>query len=232
MAIAANKQFGQNFLIDNNVIHKILNYIQWGDRNLEIGPGRCAFTTEIIKLTSNLTLIEIDKSLIPEIKSKCGAEINVINDNCLKCNLNYDVIFSSLPYNISSEFILKLCTETQYKRCYLILQKEFVDRLIASHNNKTYGALSVVIQLSAEAKFLCNISKTCFRPIPQVESAFAIFIFKQTLTKGFVNFIFKCFAQRRKKLSNVVNVTCELRADQIPPKEFTKLYEEHCASQC
>jgi 16S rRNA (adenine1518-N6/adenine1519-N6)-dimethyltransferase len=232
MSVIANKQFGQNFLIDNNVIQKILNYIQWGDRNLEIGPGRCAFTAEIMKLTSNLTLIEIDKSLIPEIRFKCGNEINLINDNCLKCNLNYDVIFSSLPYNISSEFILKLCTETQYKRCYLILQKEFVDRLIAMHNNKTYGALSVVIQLSAEVKFLRNISKTCFRPIPQVESAFASFTFQRTLTKDFVNFVFKCFAQRRKKLSNVVNVKCELRADQMPPKDFLSLYEEHRASQC
>ena len=227
----ANKQFGQNFLIDNNVITKILKHVQWGDRNLEIGPGKCAFTTEIIKLTNNLTLIEIDKSLISEIEFKCGDKVSLINANCLQCDLDYDVIFSSLPYNISSEFILKLCTEARYKRCYLILQKEFVDRLIAHHNNKTYGALSVIIQLSADVKFICNISKKCFRPIPQVESAFASFIFQRTLTKEFVDFVFQCFAQRRKKLSNVVNVKCELRADQIPPKDFIELYEEHRASK-
>lgn len=228
----ANKQFGQNFLIDNNVINKVLSYVEWSDRNLEIGPGKCAFTNQIIKLTSNLTVIEIDNTLISEIQEKCGHAIQLINNNCLKCNLDYDVIFSSLPYNISSEFILKLCTESNYKRCYLILQKEFVERLIAKHNNKTYGALSVLIQLSATVKFICNISKTCFRPIPQVESSFASFIFTKHLSQDFVNFVFKCFSQRRKKLSNVINVSCELRADQIPPAQFEILYEEHNASKC
>jgi 16S rRNA (adenine1518-N6/adenine1519-N6)-dimethyltransferase len=226
----ANKEFGQNFLVDHNIINKILSYIEWGDTNLEIGPGKCAFTSRIINLATNLTVIEIDKSLIPNIKLQCGDKINIINENCLGCNLDHEVIFSSLPYNISSEFILKLCTETSYKRCYLILQKEFVDRLASPCGNKTYGALSVIAQLACDVKLLYNISKTCFRPIPKVESSFASFMFKQQLSKDFVNFVFKCFQQRRKKLSNVVNVQCDLRADQISPEKFQELYGEHISA--
>lgn len=219
------KYLGQNFLVDKNMVRKIASYIVLENNNIEIGPGRGALTEAVLKNNPNcsLKLIEKDHALIDFLKQSYD---NVICADCLDCDLNCDVIFSSLPYNISSSFILKLCESVQYKKCYLILQMDFINRLIAKPS-KEYGALSVLAQLHAKMKLLCSISNQCFYPIPNVLSGFLLLEFQQSLSKGFIDFVFKCFAGRRKKLRNVVKVNCDLRADQIFPEEYLVLYDEY-----
>ena len=136
------KKYGQNFLIDKNILSKITNLISEENLSiLEIGPGDGKLTDKIIlKKPSSLTLIEIDKDLIENLNKKyCGnSEINIINENILDYQIKkkYDLIISNLPYNISSQVLVKLSI-MNYTPDTLILmfQKEFAQRLLAQKLN-------------------------------------------------------------------------------------------------
>jgi 16S rRNA (adenine1518-N6/adenine1519-N6)-dimethyltransferase len=240
----AKKHLGQNFLVEKNIVKKIVSQIILEKDNIEIGAGHGVLTDLLmVKYPhSTLRIIEKDSDLANQLKTRYA---NVLCDDCLGCDLSCDVIFSSLPYNISSEFILKLCQFTRYKICYLILQLEFIERMIATRGKK-YGALSVIAQLHARLDFKFSISRTCFSPAPQVTSGFIIIHFQQLLSKDFVNFVYKCFQTRRKKFSNTsvgamiidkakdqsieqiseaIGFSMDLRPDQISPQQYMKMYE-------
>ena len=116
MSIILKRKFGQNFLIDKNILNKIYKLIHSENLSiLEIGPGDGNLTDKIIlKKPSNLTLIEVDKDLIGKLSKKFKhiKNIEIINDDILKYNLNrdFDLVISNLPYNISSQILVKLST--------------------------------------------------------------------------------------------------------------------------
>ena len=116
----AKKHLGQNFLVDINVVKKIGALIILKNRNIEIGSGTGILTREVLCNNPNkdLCIIEKDTNLAKILRQ---TYVNIICEDCLKCDLNCDILFSSLPYNISSKFILKLCSNTIYDKCYLIL---------------------------------------------------------------------------------------------------------------
>ena len=215
--IKAKKSLGQNFLVDENIINKIINVINITDKNiLEVGPGTGNLTNGILKKKPNSFLvIEKDNNLAKKLEKRFQNKINVINNDILKINENLLcvkplTVFGNLPYNISTEILIKWIMNMDYKKSwfnYLVLmfQKEVADRIISNFNNKTYGRLSIIANWRLNIKKICDINRHCFSPKPKVESSLLLLEPK----KNFLNFenpknletitrIF--FMHRRKKI--------------------------------
>ena len=215
--IKAKKSLGQNFLVDENIINKIINVIDITNRNiLEVGPGTGNLTNEILKKNPNSFLaIEKDNSLAKELEKRFQNKVSIINNDILKINENSLsikplTVFGNLPYNISTEILIKWIMNMDYKKSwfnYLVLmfQKEVADRIVANYNNKTYGRLSIIANWRLNIKKICDINRHSFSPKPKVESSLLILEPK----KNFLNFknpknlekitrIF--FMHRRKKI--------------------------------
>ena len=215
----AKKSLGQNFLIDENVINKIINLIDITNRNiLEVGPGTGNLTKEILKKNPNSFLaIEKDRNLAEELKKRFQNRVNIINNDILKINENSLsvkplTVFGNLPYNISTEILIKWIMNMNYKRSwfsYLVLmfQKEVADRIVSNFNNKTYGRLSIIANWRLNIEKICDISRHCFSPKPKVESSLLLLkpkknflSFKSPKNLEKITRIF--FMHRRKKIKS------------------------------
>ena len=217
MKIQAKKSLGQNFLIDKNVIDLISNLEEIKDKSiLEVGPGTGNLTSNLIKKKpKKIFVIEKDNKLAILLKKNFNKEISIINEDILKIDekkLCKDklIVFGNLPYNISTEILIKWIMNMHYKKSwfdYLILmfQKEVADRIISKFNNKTYGRLSIIANWRLNIKKICDIGPHCFSPKPKVESSLLLLKPKE----NFINFespknlekitrIF--FMHRRKKI--------------------------------
>ena len=176
------KRLGQHFLHDGNIINKIVDTIKLNkkDRFLEIGPGEGVLTKSLYKKIKEVYLIEKDKDLIPFLTQQYEdiKNVHIINDDILKYDLfklmNKEFrIIGNLPYNISTEIIFKvIALAPKIKDIHFMLQKEVVDRIVASPGTKIYGRLSIMTQLYFNVKKLFNISANVFTPKPKIESAY------------------------------------------------------------
>ena len=179
----AKKSLGQNFLIDSNIIRKIIGLTNVFDKNiLEIGPGKGALTDEILKnKPKSLTLIEKDNLLSNELKLKYNdnKKITIYNKDVLKFNfekkLKKDtIIFGNLPYNIASQILVNIIKfkkwPPKYSSLIFMFQKEMADRIIGNYGTSKYGRLSILTnyRLSVLNKF--KISPNCFFPKPKIDS--------------------------------------------------------------
>lgn len=207
------KRFGQNFLIDKNIQKKIASLIPKKNSSIiEVGPGDGRLTEEIINtIPKSLILIEIDKDLIPKLESKFSENeyIKIINIDILKYNYdnNTDLIISNLPYNISSQILIKIClNEYLPKNLIFMFQKEFALRLI----DKKLNSLNSLINCFYNISFNFNVSKNCFRPIPKIDSTVLSFSKKKKFLlekgeiSGFIDFKRKLFSHKRKSLKNTL----------------------------
>ena len=183
MKIYAKKSLGQNFLIDSNIIKKIIGLTNVFDKNiLEIGPGKGALTDEILKnKPKSLTLIEKDNLLSNELKLKYNdnKKITIYNKDVLKFNfekkLEKDtIIFGNLPYNIASQILVNIIKfkkwPPKYSCLIFMFQKEMADRIIGKYGTSKYGRLSILTnyRLSILNKF--KVSPNCFFPRPKIDS--------------------------------------------------------------
>ena len=184
--IKAKKSLGQNFLIDQNIINKIVNIIELKNRNiLEIGPGTGNLTEGILKKNPKKVLVvEKDNDLTSLLKEKFKNKIEVINKDVLKIdeNLLSDqtlTVFGNLPYNISTEILCKWILNIKEKIWfdYLILmfQKEVADRIISDFNTKSYGRLTILANWRLDIKKICDVKPTSFSPRPKIESTILFF---------------------------------------------------------
>jgi len=187
--IKAKKSLGQNFLIDPNIIKKIISL--GGDNNkhiIEIGPGTGNLSQKIISITKpkKLSVIEKDKRLcdLLEIRFKDHSNFEVFNDDILNFNLDKiltknSIIFGNLPYNISTQILVKLIKSKiwppKFKKLVLMFQKEVAERIVAKCNTSNYGRLSVISKWRFNIKEGFDISKHCFSPKPKVESTVLLF---------------------------------------------------------
>ena len=239
------KKFGQNFLIDKNILNKINSKIKDKEKNiLEIGPGNGCLTDFILKSKPNkLTLIEIDEDLIFILKNKYKEKnISIVHSDFLKdekiLNQKYDLVVSNLPYYISSQILIKLClSNNRPKRMILMFQKEFADRLIS----KNLNSLNSVIKCFFEIKKLFLISKNSFFPIPNVNSAMLEFnklkdpLLLDNEINGYIDFKRKIFNKKRKILKTVIkgyhnfDIPIELlkqRAEALSLEEFINIFKK------
>ena len=184
--IKAKKSLGQNFLIDQNIIDKIVNILELKNKNiLEIGPGTGNLTEGILrKNPKKVLVVEKDNNLTNLLKEKFKNKIEVINKDILKIDENLLsaqtlTVFGNLPYNISTEILCKWILNNKEKIWfdYLILmfQKEVADRIISDFNTKTYGRLTILANWRLHIKKICDISPSSFQPKPKIDSTVLFF---------------------------------------------------------
>ena len=237
------KNYGQNFLIDQNIIRKICNLVSSRDlKIIEIGPGDGRLTAQLLHYEPReLKIIEIDPDLIHILKSKFNKNknIKIINENILNYSLieNVDLIISNLPYNISSQILVKICLiENPPNNLILMFQKEFAERLL----EKKLNSLNSLVNCFYEIKNSFNVVKNCFRPIPKIDSTVLSFrrkkniLLKKNEINKFIKFKRNLFSHKRKTLNNLLKdydfdrekFDLKLRIEEINLKELIKLFRE------
>ena len=237
------KKYGQNFLIDQNIIKKICNLLL--SKNLkiiEIGPGDGRLTEQLLHYEpKELKIIEIDPDLIPILKLKFdkNQNIKIINENVLNYQLTeeIDLIISNLPYNISSQILVKICImENLPNNLILMFQKEFAERLI----DKKLNSLNSLVNCFFEINNSFNVGRNCFRPVPKIDSLVLSFKRKKEIllekneVNKFIEFKRNLFSHKRKTLNKLLKdykfnkekYDLSLRIEQIKLKELLNIFRE------
>lgn len=243
----AKKRFGQNFLVDQNIIQQIVKSINpaQNDTIIEIGPGLGALTKPILHCVKELNVIELDRDIIPKLLKNCQPCNNLddklkvhqcdvlkfdFREFCVSKKINNDLrIIGNLPYNISTAILFRLLKDrTLIRDMHFMLQKEVVERISSPPGNRVYGRLSVMIQSYFRTTPLFVVPCSAFSPAPKVESAILQLEpddrFSQDIEdyKSYENLVRDAFSHRRKTLSNNLKRRCttdQIRAANIDPAQ-------------
>ena len=221
--IKAKKSLGQNFLIDKNVLDKIVSLIEIENKSiLEIGPGTGNLTSCILKNNpKKLILVEKDKYLANLLKKKFETNVVIINEDILKIDenkLHKDklIVFGNLPYNISTEILAKWVLNLDDKNFWfdsliLMFQKEVADRIISKFNSSKYGRLTILANWKLDIVKICDIKAGSFSPRPKINSSLLFFkpkknFYKFQNSKNLEKITRIFFNQRRKKIKTPFNI--------------------------
>ena len=257
MFIKAKKSLGQNFLIDREVLEKIVSITDIANKEvLEIGPGSGNLTTYILKQKpKKLYVVEKDDDLAILLKEKFDTEIEIINDDILKVsesNISEQKlsVFGNLPYNISTEilskWILNIGSNFWFESLVLMFQKEVADRIISEFNNSNYGRLSILSSWKLNVKKILDIKPYSFSPRPKIDSSLLLFTPKENFfelknPKNLEKITRIFFSQRRKMLKKPFNqifdngkevaakfgIDLNLRPQNLEPEVYFKLVKEY-----
>jgi len=254
MDIKAKKSLGQNFLQDENILKKISNSIETNDNDLiiEIGPGKGALTKHLMTKPSFLLCYEIDERMKPILNKLENNKTKIIYNDFLKTNIEEDIkdinynniyIIANIPYYITTPIIKHVINLKNLKSMTLLVQKEVAKRFSAKPNTKDYGSLTVFLNYYFNINYLFDVKKTCFSPIPNVDSAVINFT-KKDINYNIKNekLLFKLiedsFKMKRKTLKNNLtnhnwqkileiltkyNLPENVRAEQIPLEIFIEI---------
>ena len=213
------KKFGQNFIVDKNIINSIINKsnIDKDTLVIEIGPGAGSLTTELGKVAKNVIAYEIDKTLKPILETKNLKNTTIIYEDFLKRNVledikkyNYQKIYvvANLPYYITTPIIIKLIEDKlNIDKIVVMVQKEVGDRFKAKPNTKEYNSLSIFLNYYYTVEKLLDVSKNVFIPKPNVDSIVISLTKKEDKIKVnneklFFKLVRDSFKQKRKTLKN------------------------------
>ena len=214
--IKAKKSLGQNFLVDKNIIQKIVNIIDIkGKEVFEVGPGTGSLTTEILNANpKKLYLVEKDNDLSKILNEKFKDQISLFNEDILKfdpesLSSNKLIVFGNLPYNISTEILCNWIINLTNKNCWfsklvLMFQKEVADRIIAEFNTSTYGRLAIITNWRLKVEKIFDIEPECFAPRPKIQSSVLCFtprdnFFKIKNPKN-IEIVSRVFFNHRRKM--------------------------------
>lgn len=224
------KSLGQNFLIDKNILQKIVQFAELNETSgvIEIGPGIGSLTEQLAKNSQKVVAYEIDSRLIPVLKETLSpySNVSIIHQDFLQANVHQTIekefsgikdlsIVANLPYYITTPIIMK-CLEDNLpiQRMVIMMQKEVGDRLVAKPNTKNYGSLSIAVQYYMTTEIVMNVPKTVFIPKPNVDSVVVRLTKREeppvsvSDEKFFFHLVRISFAQRRKTILN--NLTSQL----------------------
>lgn len=220
----AKKQYGQNFLIDKNVLKKIVDIseITKEDTIIEIGPGMGCLTEFLCINAKKVICYEIDNDMVDILNENLVpkySNLTIIKKDFLKADLNeYSSlegcdsvkVVANLPYYITTPIIMKLLSETKIKQFTFMVQKEVGERLTGKPNTKDYNALSVVMDYKTNSNIVCKVKANSFFPAPKVESVLLLVKTKQNDSEpnfeaNFIKFVQEIFSQRRKTVVNNLN---------------------------
>jgi 16S rRNA (adenine1518-N6/adenine1519-N6)-dimethyltransferase len=255
--IKAKKSLGQNFLIDREVLEKIVSITDIANKNvLEIGPGSGNLTTYILKQKpKKLYVVEKDDDLATLLKEKFDSEIEIINDDILKVSEDKISdqklsVFGNLPYNISTEilskWILNIGSNFWFESLIFMFQKEVADRIISEFNSSKYGRLSILSSWKLNVKKIIDIKPQSFSPRPKIDSSLLLFTPKEKFfelkdPKNLEKITRIFFSQRRKMLKKPFNqvftngkkvaekfgIDLNLRPQNLEPETYFKLVKEY-----
>lgn len=218
------KNFGQNFLVDERVLDKIVSAadINENDLVIEVGPGIGTLTQAMAKKAGKVISVEIDKTLVPILGELLEDynNIEIINEDILKVDINEIIenhkgmnvkMAANLPYNITTPIIMGILEKhIPMDSLTVMIQKEVAYRMNAKPSTKDYGSLSLVTQYYCEPYLVANVPQNCFMPRPNVDSAvIKLSILKESRIKVknekfMFDFIKAGFSQRRKTLVNCI----------------------------
>ncbi len=222
---AVQKKYGQNFLVDENILQGIVAAAEIGpdDCVLEIGPGMGALTGRMLDAAGKVIAVEVDKMLIPILEKTLGDRENfvLINDDILKVDISRLIekenagrpikVVANLPYYITTPIVMELLEkEHNIESITVMVQKEVAERMMEGPGSKAYGALSLAVQYYSRPSLELNVSKNCFYPRPDVDSAvIRLDVYKPDErpvkakdTDKLFKVIRAAFGQRRKTLVN------------------------------
>ena len=251
----AKKELGQHFLVDENLLGVIGRLAELGPENvvLEVGPGLGVLTTYLADRAAHVHAVELDRSLEPRLREALDGRENVELQfgDVLRLDLaslapTPTKLVSNLPYNIATPLIVESLDGLPSIELWCVMvQREVADRFFAEPSTKAYGAVSVLVQLAAERTGFHPVSRTVFRPPPNVDSALVAFR-RRELPLGFARMkqlVTAAFAHRRKLLANSLELAGfatrdeatealraierdpTVRAEELAPPEFVALAE-------
>lgn len=240
------KSLGQNFLIDTNILRKIVDFADIGEHSgaIEIGPGIGALTEQLARSSKKVVAFEIDQRLLPILSETLSPypNVKIIHKDVLEANVQEVIdeefttlkdimVVANLPYYVTTPIIMKLLEERlPIRGIVVMLQKEVADRISASPGTKDYGSLSIAVQYYTKAETVMIVPKTVFVPQPNVDSAVIRLTRREkpaVLVKdeGFFFQVTKAsFAQRRKTLLN--NLTSQLPDGKQKKEEILSALHE------
>lgn len=245
----AKKAFGQNFLVDQNIIADIVRAIrpEANDNMVEIGPGLGALTRPLLKQLNKLHVVEIDRDIIARLKTDYPQDKIVIHEGDA---LKFDFaalgtplrIVGNLPYNISSPLLFHFTDyAARITDMHFMLQNEVVERMVAEPSTPEFGRLSVMLQYRFYMEKLLDVPPQSFRPAPKVDSAIVRMIpipadqIAVTNEVLYAQVVSAAFGQRRKTLRNTLKaylaeseftqlgIDAQLRAENLGVAEFTRI---------
>lgn len=218
------KSLGQNFLIDTNILNKIVDNAELSKLSgaIEIGPGIGALTEQLAKRAKSVVAFEIDQRLLPILEETMSPydNVTIVHQDILKANVGqiiakhfkdvpHIMVVANLPYYVTTPIIFKLLSDhLPIHGIVVMLQKEVADRIAAKPGTKEYGSLSIAIQYYTEAETVMVVPKSVFVPQPNVDSAVVRLIKREkpaahvTNEDFFFSLVRACFAQRRKTILN------------------------------
>lgn len=248
MTHTPRKRFGQNFLQDQAIIHKIIECInpQKEVKIVEIGPGLAALTEPLIAKVGHIDVVELDRDIISFLEKKFTPEqITIHNGDALKTDFSFGNtplrVVGNLPYNISTPILFHLTQFSNISNMVFMLQKEVVERICAKPNSSDYGKLSVMLQYKFKCRYLLDVPPESFYPAPKVDSAIVSltprtdYDFNTVDEEKLSTIVSKAFNQRRKTISNSLKglltseqltsagINLQSRAENLTLEQFINL---------
>ncbi|KDP85912.1 MULTISPECIES: 16S rRNA (adenine(1518)-N(6)/adenine(1519)-N(6))-dimethyltransferase RsmA [Cupriavidus] len=225
----ARKRFGQNFLVDDGIIHGIVSAIdpQPGDVLVEIGPGLGALTQPLLERLPQMQVVELDRDLVERLRRRYGDRLVIHAGDALAfdfgklCEAGRPLrIVGNLPYNISSPLLFHLAGfADQVRDQHFMLQKEVVERMVAEPGSKAFGRLSIMLQVRYHMEHVLDVPPASFNPPPKVDSAVVRMIPWPRQADGLLrspypacnltvlgDVVAAAFSQRRKVLRNTLSM--------------------------
>lgn len=240
------KSLGQNFLIDTNILRKIVEFADMGENTgaIEVGPGIGALTEQLARSSKKVVSFEIDQRLLPILNDTLAdyKNVTIIHKDILEADvravmeeefqeIDDIMVVANLPYYVTTPIIMKLLEEhLPIRGIVVMLQKEVADRISAKPGTKDYGSLSIAVQYYTKAETVMIVPKTVFVPQPNVDSAVIRLTVREKPAvivkdeKFFFNVTKASFAQRRKTLLN--NLTSQLPNGKAKKEEILQALEK------
>ena len=254
MTVAPKKALGQHFLVDENILGVIerLGDLRPTDVVLEVGPGLGILTRRLAEGAQLVHSIELDRSLEPALRDALGGYSNVrlVWGDALRLSIEEldpvpNKLVANLPYNIATPLVVESLEHApSLQRWCVMVQREVADRFFAEPRTKAYGAVSVLVQLSARKAGFHPVSPSVFRPQPRVDSALVAFERQIVAPIGDVRPVVEAaFAHRRKTAANSIALSglasrpqveeallslghpANARAEEFDPRQFVRLAE-------
>ena len=247
--ILPDKNFGQNFLCDEEIISDIvgLSGTAEGSKIIEIGPGLGALTDKFVEMGSDITAVEIDKRLNEHLIRRFeGKDIDIICSDYLKLDdydaESFEYAVSNIPYYVMTPIIMKLMTDlTSCKKMTFMVEEAAISRISALPGSKQYGPLAVMCSCFGIIKKELVVPRSSFIPPPHTTSAVITLTREEGIpSPEFQDFIEKCFRERRKKITNSfpeiketilsMGIKEDIRAEHITPETYRDIFRQYKAS--